>query len=679
MKPGIIRLLWIIYFLCVIPALVTLMHRSQLDNGFNSVAVVADYVQLLELAQTEDQPIDNVLERVRDESDITHLAILEDTPQFLAQRGLCTVVEGIGWPGWSTPEERDEIERNRGREPDEAGTPETNWPLLMGLEHDKTHLIFSDPEIYERISQAAEERYHGLVSSTAHGWDGGVVSLSGEPKIILEWGLGFDPDLVEHLEGMGFKLYPRLRNYPGFTEQTIGAVLDETGEMFPGSFIIFDGDSVLGGNGLIDITSQAIQSLDLNIGWVEFAEQRGAQTLSCRLPDRTARVHSIEDEEMEVITPDRAVARYLRSVRERAVRIVYLKPFLLPVDQSNRLDKSINMFGNVNKELESNGFTTGEPSLISSPVSAGFFTRLAAIVLFGLGLFLLCPMLNIKVNWTWLIVFMVGAFIIGLIPLWNGYKLIALGIAVISPTLAVARLSRAYDGVWGEIRKLRITSLWPAIGHWLGAVAITLTGALLIGASMINESTLLQIDAFSGVKIALYFPILLTILIGVQIILPRESRTLAGALSWLLNLTLKMWHVLLGVAGLILLFIMLDRSGNFPLLPVAEWENDIRGWFETLLYARPRTKEMFIGHPALILGLYLGLSTINIRRPLMYAGVVIGSIALTSMTNTFCHIHTPVDLSVFRTIAGGVIGGVIGIILGAIILGLVRRGKKHFT
>ena len=52
----------------------------------------------------------------------------------------------------------------------------------------------------------------------------------------------------------------------------------------------------------------------------------------------------------------------------------------------------------------------------------------------------------------------------------------------------------------------------------------------------------------------------------------------------------------------------------------------------------------------------------------MYAGIVIGSIALTSLTNTFCHIHTPVILSIYRTFAGMIIGGLIGIIAGAIIL-----------
>ncbi|MCK4720382.1 hypothetical protein KAU08_06975, partial [bacterium] len=117
----------------------------------------------------------------------------------------------------------------------------------------------------------------------------------------------------------------------------------------------------------------------------------------------------------------------------------------------------------------------------------------------------------------------------------------------------------------------------------------------------------------------------------------------------------------------IVLFIMLDRSGNFPILSVAAWENQIRGWFETMLYARPRTKEMFIGHPALLIGLMVGCSGFLYRRAVMYAGLVVGSIALTSMVNTFCHIHTPLILSLFRTLAGVIIGGVLGIIIGILL------------
>jgi len=675
MKAGIVRLFWVIYFICVIPALFTIGKRADFDTGFNKVALVADYYQLMELAQTENTDISDVLTQVRDSSGINHIALLEDTPQFLALRGECTIIEGIGWPEWLTLEERDEIERNRGREPVEARPPDNHWPLLLDLSHDKTHLVFEDEDVYQRVLATAFRRYGNLASGSVTDDGRGVLSLSGEPKITLEWGLGFDPDLVAELKSSGFEIYPRLKNYPGYSIETVESIISETGEIFPGMFVIFDGDSITGGRALATDVAGYMQAADLNVGWVEFAEQNGADLLSDAYPGGTARVHSIEDEEMEIITVDRAVDRYLRSIKERACRIVYLKPFLLQSDSQNRLDKTVGLFGAVRGAVEEHGYETGEPSVISEPYSPGYLTWNAIAIALAAAIILLLMTLGFRIPVWLIVVTFVVAIAIRIVGGDAGQKIITLAMAIISPTLAISWIAGKYDSAWPEIRKLRITQIWPTLLFWLGVYAITLNGAILIGASMISEKTMLQIDAFSGVKVALYLPILFAILIGTRLIVPQENRTLAGGLKWLINYQLKIWHVLVGIVGLLVLFIMLDRSGNFPLLPVANWENDIRGWLENALYARPRTKEFLIGHPALIIGFYYGFGMIRIRRPFMYGGIIVGSIALTSITNTFCHIHTPVMLSIYRTFAAAVLGLVIGIIISVLIMIVMKIFK----
>ncbi len=679
MSPRVIRILWVLYFLCLVPAIVTLSHRAQFDEGFNSVALVADYVQLLELAQTENVGVDEILARVRDEAGIERIALLEDTPEFLELRGLCTIIEGVGWPGWKTPEERDRIERNRGREIEEAEAPSTDWPLLMGLRHDLTQLVFSDPDAYRRIAAEALDRYPGLVETTDKGDDGGIVSLAGEPKITLEWGLGFDPDLVEHLRSMGFILYPRLRNYAGYSDDTGGAIMQQTAAGFPMGWLIFDGDSVFSSITYADLHNgmgSDGQSLG-GVGWIEFAEQKGASSVAHRIPNSTARVHSIEDEEMEVITPERAVARFLRAVRERTVRIVYLKPFLLQVDQADRIDRTLTMFKGTRTALERTGFAIGEPSVIAADLKANLITRLAAILALAIGLTLLLRTLGHRVSGISAIVLTVAVVVVCLVLGFAGPKLAALGLALVSPTLAVTWLVRKYESALAGTQDAGKALIGPTIVLWLGALGITLTGAFLIAASLIETRTLLAIDSFSGVKLALYLPILLAVIIGVQLIVPEEKRALRGGIEWLLASPIRIWHVVLGIVALIALFIMIDRSGNFPILSVADWENDIRGWFESALYARPRTKEMFVGHPALIIGLYLGLSQLGLRRPIMYAGLVVGSIALTSMTNTFCHLHTPLVLSIWRTVGGAVIGLAVGIVVSVLIVAIFRVGQRR--
>jgi len=675
MKKGIFVALWIIYFLCLVPALVTLGHRLTMDKGFNSVALVTDYVKVLEISQAENIPVDDVLVRIHNESGIEKIALVEDTPLFLAQRGLCTIIEGIGWPDWQSPREREEIERNEGREPNEPEPPGADWPLLLGLSHDMNHLIITDPDVFQRVSASAQMRYGNLVEITGSPDGGGVVSLAGDPRVTLEWGLGFDTDLMDSLRGMGFEVYPRLRDYPGYQEDTIQAILENTAEFFPESLIIFDGDNVLGGTGSVRLTAETMSQLGLRYGWIEFAEQVGAASLAWLSPATTARVHSVEEEIQEVYSIDALVARYVRAARERSVRVIYLKPFLMATDNSDRVEKSLQLFSGVKGELESAGFTIGEPSLMGQ-VRAGIITLIAAVLLLAAGSILALKYLGLKLNPVWMIIIAILSFALWLVM---GIKYVGLGIAIICPTLAVIWLVARFDGVWLEIRKLRITPLWPAIGCWFGAIAITLTGAFMIAASLVDEKILLGIDSFSGVKLALYLPVLIAAIVGAQVMLHAEKKNLYDGVKWLLNVNLKIWIVILGLVGLISVFVLLDRSGNFPIVPVADWENQFRGWFENLLYARPRTKEMLIGHPALFLGLYLGFSRILIRRELMYAGTVVGAIALTSMTNTFCHLHTPLILSLYRTFGGLIIGLIIGLIVGAIIMGLVRHGRQHTT
>ena len=84
------------------------------------------------------------------------------------------------------------------------------------------------------------------------------------------------------------------------------------------------------------------------------------------------------------------------------------------------------------------------------------------------------------------------------------------------------------------------------------------------------------------------------------------------------------------------------------------------------MLVRPRTKEFLIGYPALIAGIAFALRG---RRQWAAPLIVIGSIGLVSALNTFCHIHTPIHLSLMRVFNGAVVG----ILLGIVFYGLIRR------
>jgi hypothetical protein len=99
------------------------------------------------------------------------------------------------------------------------------------------------------------------------------------------------------------------------------------------------------------------------------------------------------------------------------------------------------------------------------------------------------------------------------------------------------------------------------------------------------------------------------------------------------------------------------RTGNDSGIGVSGLELKFRAVLDRLMMVRPRTKEFLIGHPALFLGIAFLLKQ---RRLLGLPLVALGILGQVSLVNTFCHIHTPLLMSVIRAFNGLALGLVIG-------------------
>jgi len=100
------------------------------------------------------------------------------------------------------------------------------------------------------------------------------------------------------------------------------------------------------------------------------------------------------------------------------------------------------------------------------------------------------------------------------------------------------------------------------------------------------------------------------------------------------------------------------RSGNEAGGAVTSAEGALRSRLEGLLSVRPRFKEFAIGHPAMLL---IGVAPLAKKRYAALALLFLGVIGQASMFNTFCHLHTPLEISYIRTILGIIIGLIIGV------------------
>ena len=116
-------------------------------------------------------------------------------------------------------------------------------------------------------------------------------------------------------------------------------------------------------------------------------------------------------------------------------------------------------------------------------------------------------------------------------------------------------------------------------------------------------------------------------------------------------------YLLIGFGVLVAGFIWIARTGNDSGMDISTLELKMRALLETTLVTRPRTKELFIGNPALILAIYFGIKR---RWPLFLGATIAATIGQADLYNTMCHIHTPLFFSLLRSFHAIWIGGIIG-------------------
>lgn len=126
----------------------------------------------------------------------------------------------------------------------------------------------------------------------------------------------------------------------------------------------------------------------------------------------------------------------------------------------------------------------------------------------------------------------------------------------------------------------------------------------------------------------------------------------------ILDMPVRIKTLLIGLVVLAAAVVFVARSGHTSGMPVSSLELRFRAALEQAFYARPRTKELLIGHPAFL----LAWMAFWRKWPTMVlcALVLVATIGQGSMVETFAHMRTPVYMSFMRGIGGIVLGAGIG-------------------
>jgi len=499
-------------------------------------------------------------------------------------------------------------------------------------------LKVADPTIFNRVSRGLAIRFGDLARRSAP--RGNILALPPvDANTIRNTAVGLSPSDCESARAAGLKIIARGSNPPGISSRGVKETLAWFKEQGATVFLP-QGDQVLGRREAVDAAVAGLRESGLLYASPEFTKLGGDIEMLAQVPELVVRLHSAQLLELDRMSEASAIERYSKAARERGMRILLLRPL------TNAAERPLNSFGdfatNLQAELRHVGLSTDSAEPYGNPQPPAI-----AKILIGIG-GAICVFWTIS-NFLPAMVGVVLAAVASLVPLAGGLSsgsLSGYGAFVISVFVPIAGF-------------ILIEQLKPKAV--ILSILIVMATALIAGlcvAGLLNDSLyMIRAKTFPGVKVAVFAPILA---VGWFFFsrLCDTKESMRSPITW--------GSALLGVVIVGVLGFMISRSGNDGPAGVIGGELEFRGLLERILPVRPRTKEFLLGFPALTVGLWwyarAGYDARNLGNNAGWVALLImlGAIASTDVVNTFCHIHTPVLLSLLRVFEGLVLGCILG-------------------
>ena len=655
-------------------------QRHAVEVNSRTVELAIDYEGLLELAQREGLPADEVLAQAK-EAGITSLAVYETTFKKFNANGKAAVLSGA-----------DILARyHSGMLMDPRWRTLVDEGKIVGTE---VYVVGNAPETYAQLKDDLLRRFGADRVTVDTVGDEEVIAVKAFYEAFLKQNIGMPADEMRAVNAAGFDVLARPSNYHDCTPDDVRAVFDRM-EGIRVSAIVFSGQETLGAPKALQTTIDEMKERRLTLGLIEgitqlqFYRQQGMDEIAKGLgEEHVARLYAIPPDEQKKLKIAEAVERWVTTDEERNIRINLLRIYDTPAPNMSLLETNMKYFTDTRKALEAHGFAIGHAGTFADYAPSRL---LRALVIMGVAaagvlyLSLVIPALNRRRRAV-LLAFVVLA-LIGMMPvlLGAGSKirvLAALASANLFPALAITGLL----DLLGGRRFAKDTPTWRIIvAGWvlLGITsALSLVGAGYLSGSLVDTRYLLEFDIFRGIKLTFVLPMVLVAIAFMQRfdIFDGQFDASAGVLGQVREILATPVRVGSLLGGLVLigaLIVLVLRSGHTSGMPVPGIELKMRAALEQLFYARPRTKEFMIGHPAFLLALCAAVR--RWRTWIIFALVLVATIGQGSMVETFAHMRTPIEMSLVRGIGGIFLGGAIGAVLVALVAawnGLLERVKR---
>lgn len=654
------RILMIIILIGFVASMAINMERHRVEEANNTVELAIDYEGLVELAEREGVPRQEVFAQAK-EAGICSMAVYDTQFKKLNVNGKATAWNGstiianyqngaLADPAWCALVE--------------DGTIKGTNVYVTG-HHEQTF-----KEVHEDlIRRLGDDRVRELTIGKQQ-----VLEVKANYTAFIKMDLGLPTDEMQEVNAAGFHVIARPTNFNHCTREDVDAVFKRL-DGIDVSDIVFAGSQALGAPDEADYTADKMMERGITLGMIEgvtqlqFFPQDGLLDIARDMDYKSARFYTIAKEELEKLKIDDAVERWSNTDAERNIRINLLRIYEKPAPGMSLLETNMTYFAAVRDQLVAHGYKIGPaatyehfyPSaLLRAVVMAGVA---AAMVLY---LSLVVPALKPKYMYGLLAILMVGMMAPVLMGHGNKIRLIA--------AFASANVFPAIAIIWqlDRIRSRQAEGNSSLIKIFIaGAIALFASGVVsYVGASYLSGSLadteyLLEVNIFRGVKLTFVLPLVLVAIAFLQRfdVFDGKMDDTDGVIAQakkILDMPVKIKTLFIMLLVLAAGVVFVARSGHTMGMPVSGAELQFRAFLEKAMYARPRSKELMIGHPAFMLAAMAWFR----KWPTMvlFALVIVATIGMGSMVETFAHMRSPVFMSFARGIGGIVLGCGVGAI-----------------
>ncbi|MFZ0364674.1 MAG: DUF5693 family protein, partial [Candidatus Cybelea sp.] len=627
------------------------------ESAANRVELVMDFTDFDALARSYDYNPAAFLIALR-RAGLTSLALTEELGANVGNDGKAYVTTGA-------------VLKNQARV-----TP-IGDPLLATLV--RTHrivdgavyLLVFDPSTYDRYRAALGLHFMPRSVRVLRATRPWLIEVRTQIDYFNTLGLGIPTDQLELARRLALLAVPRFQNDERFEAPQIDAVFRNVLRYDPKvSTVIFFGlaNQVLGYPDHLKDTADAFKRHTYNFGSIETYDpsqvQKGSETLARMIPGRVVRVQAIAKTELDKIKLDEAVARYVLGVRERNVRVVYLRPWAHQDGKLSIEATNIEMVKAIADELRASGFRLGR----ATPIPQYHGNNRALVGLAALAVPSILVLLLEFFGWyrrrlaVAAYALTVLVYLAGVLSQHDAFarSAIALVGALLFATAALLVLIPAWNE---EPAASPSTQFARSLGWTLAATGVALLGALVVVGVMSSPLAMVEVERFRGVRLVLGLPPLISL--ALYLFDRRFGAGTQRARDVFLSPVLA-YQLLAGIAIVALGALLLVRSGNDSDVAPSAFELSLRHLLTHVLSVRPRFKEFLVGVPFLMLLPALLPAHRRAIGWLLALGIGVG---IGDVIDTFSHLHTAIAISILRVVNGVAIGAIVG----AIAIWIYRR------